>query len=213
MEHVVAAQLVAHDDLLAGSGLGGEGHGGVADVGRLEEEFLRGDVGLLGRQHVVQALFLAVEERHVGVALAVLEALDDGFHHCGTLRRERELHALVLQHHVGGCALQGVVEEGGGVLFGFLLGFGSLCGSFGLLFLFCVHACHLGDGVLHEGGTLLLCRGAVEVAECYQHECNQDESCSSVFIHLSLCYVFFKVQRYKKDERWKMKEGSFFRYR
>ena len=190
VEHVVAAELVVHHDVLAFSGCCGEGNGGIGDVGRLEEEVLRGDVALLGGKHVVELLLLTVEERHVGVALAVLETLHDSLHHRSTLRGERELHLVVLQHDVLCRTLQGVVEEGCGVLFGFLLGEGFLRGGLGLLFLFCVHTSHLCDGILHEGSTLFFRRRAVEVAEGNQHDGNQDESCGCVLIHICFYFVF-----------------------
>ena len=161
-QHVVLAERVVKDYGPAVACLGRHGYGGVSYVGRCEVEVLRYYVGGLAREHEVQALFVALKEGNVVGPVAVLEAHDARFLDHAALGVERQFEAVVAQHHLLVLAVEGFVEQRGGVGLGQCGGFGFAVSLGQLLFLLGLLLQGVLNGVLLSLHGYLLWNGRVQ---------------------------------------------------
>ena len=117
-QQVVVIQRVVQHQLLAFSGCGRHRNGGVGHVRGREKQVRSDDVGFFSCQHELQVLVVSVEERHILVALEVLEVLHDGFLHHSALGGQGQLKFSVFQHHFLGCTTHGFEKGSCSVLLG-----------------------------------------------------------------------------------------------
>ena len=186
MQEIILPELVCYDNLLAGSRLCGECHGGVGHLRRCEEELRSIDVLFLSFKHVLQLLVFSLKESDVAVSILVLEILYDSLAYHSTLSGECQFELAVLELYVLSLALESLVEQGHCVAGSEFLGL--LCGYCCRLFLvFCFQFLDFRDGVLSCSLGNLLCRWLVVPSESYEQCRNKHKSCDSVFVH---CYIF-----------------------